>query len=206
LPNSALEVLNEREHRRLAHYILAADVLWIPMSLTLAYVLSYGLVCNRPTQGSFLIFLPPVVVTLLLWVFLFSGMKLDCFGGGWHFPPVFSQVFCRQLFDGPAAGWELSTVSGRVLSSINRDRWCRDLLPRTLQDLGAPASSAIDEVVRVLLQTYQGHRAVFLLGNGGSAALALHLVCDLGKGTAVNGRERFRVLSLTDNVPDRMGQ
>ena len=62
------------------------------MSLTLAYVLSYGLVWNRPTQGSFLIFLPPVVVTLLLWVFLFSGMKLDCFGGGWHFPPVFSQV------------------------------------------------------------------------------------------------------------------
>ena len=71
-------------------------------------------------------------------------------------------------------------------------------LSRTLQHLPHPA---IDEVARVLLQTYQEHRAVFLFGNGGSAALASHLACDLGKGTAVNGTERFRVLSLTDNVP-----
>jgi len=40
-----------------------------------------------------------------------------------------------------------------------------------------------------------------MFGNGGSAALASHLACDLGKGTAVNGIRRFRVLSLTDNIP-----
>jgi D-sedoheptulose 7-phosphate isomerase len=43
---------------------------------------------------------------------------------------------------------------------------------------------------------------VYLFGNGGSAALASHFACDLGKGTAYcNGGKRFRVLSLTDNLP-----
>jgi len=32
-------------------------------------------------------------VSLLAWLFLSSWMKLDCFGGGWRFPAVVSQVF-----------------------------------------------------------------------------------------------------------------
>jgi len=71
-------------------------------------------------------------------------------------------------------------------------------LGSTLQNL---AHGVIDEVARVLLQAYKTRAAVFLFGNGGSAALASHLACDLGKGTAIKGQERFRVLSLTDNVP-----
>ncbi len=39
------------------------------------------------------------------------------------------------------------------------------------------------------------------MGNGGSAATASHFACDLGKETVVEGRPRFRVLSLNDNVP-----
>jgi lipopolysaccharide/colanic/teichoic acid biosynthesis glycosyltransferase len=79
--------------RSLANCILAADLILIPAALALAYVFRYGLVWNGPAQGSFLIFLPLVVVSLLLWVFLSSWMKLDCFGGGWRFPAVASQVF-----------------------------------------------------------------------------------------------------------------
>ena len=44
-------------------------------------------------------------------------------------------------------------------------------------------------------------RQVFLCGNGGSAALASHLAVDLGKGCSRNRDQRFKVLSLTDNVP-----
>jgi D-sedoheptulose 7-phosphate isomerase len=61
--------------------------------------------------------------------------------------------------------------------------------------------STIDEVAHALWRAYQQNRTVFVFGNGGSAALASHSACDLGKGTAVNGNRRFRVLSLTDNVP-----
>jgi len=53
-----------------------------------------------------------------------------------------------------------------------------------------------------LVRAYEAGRVVYTFGNGGSAALASHLACDLGKGTAYcNGGKRFRVLALTDNIP-----
>ena len=59
----------------------------------------------------------------------------------------------------------------------------------------------IDQVVDVLLRAYETAGTVFLFGNGGSAALASHFACDLGKGTVNGSPKRFRVLALTDNVP-----
>ncbi len=60
----------------------------------------------------------------------------------------------------------------------------------------------IDQIAEVLLQANQSGRMVYLFGNGGSASLASHFACDLGKGTAYcNGGKRFRVLALTDNIP-----
>jgi D-sedoheptulose 7-phosphate isomerase len=63
--------------------------------------------------------------------------------------------------------------------------------------------SAVDEIIEELLLRYEQGRAVFLFGNGGSAALASHIACDLGKGTLVSGdsQTRFRVVALTDNIP-----
>jgi D-sedoheptulose 7-phosphate isomerase len=62
--------------------------------------------------------------------------------------------------------------------------------------------NGIDRIADTLLGAYDAGRTVFLCGNGGSAALASHFACDLGKGTAYcNGGKRFRVLSLTDNLP-----
>jgi D-sedoheptulose 7-phosphate isomerase len=61
--------------------------------------------------------------------------------------------------------------------------------------------AVIDCVIEALWHAYLESRTVYVFGNGGSAALASHCACDLGKGTVVNGNRRFRVLSLTDNVP-----
>jgi D-sedoheptulose 7-phosphate isomerase len=60
--------------------------------------------------------------------------------------------------------------------------------------------SVIDEVVDRLFQAYRQDCAVYVFGNGGSAALASHVACDLGKGTTSPGKRPFRVVSLTDNV------
>jgi len=60
--------------------------------------------------------------------------------------------------------------------------------------------SVIDEVVDRLFQAYRQDSTVYLFGNGGSAALASHAACDLGKGTTGPGKKPFRVVSLTDNV------
>src|SRR5437588_10211177 len=61
----------------------------------------------------------------------------------------------------------------------------------------------IERIADVLYEAYREDRRVFLFGNGGSAALASHLACDLGKGTCLAGarERRFRVLALTDNIP-----
>ncbi len=59
----------------------------------------------------------------------------------------------------------------------------------------------VDRVTDALWAAYLEGKTVYVFGNGGSAALASHCACDLGKGTTVNGNRRFRVLALTDNIP-----
>ncbi len=46
-----------------------------------------------------------------------------------------------------------------------------------------------------------GDRQIFVCGNGGSAANASHFVTDLGKGASDAIGQRFRCLSLNDNIP-----
>src|SRR5580658_7120236 len=70
-------------------------------------------------------------------------------------------------------------------------------LSGTIQKLPLPA---IDDLVRQFFGAYQAGRTIFLFGNGGSAALASHMACDLGKGTAPASGRRLRAIALTDNV------
>lgn len=64
--------------------------------------------------------------------------------------------------------------------------------------------SDIEKVAEVLLQAYKNDKTVFIFGNGGSAATASHMACDLGKGTLKNvydqSEKRLKVISLTDNI------
>lgn len=60
----------------------------------------------------------------------------------------------------------------------------------------------IAAVVALLLDTYERRSRVFIAGNGGSAATATHMACDLAKTAAGQpGRVRgFDVMSLSDNA------
>ena len=77
------------------------------------------------------------------------------------------------------------------------------------QLLGKLALDEVQNICDVLYQAYTEERAVYVFGNGGSAALASHMACDLGKGTHspnsanadIHAIKRFKVLSVTDNVP-----
>ena len=63
---------------------------------------------------------------------------------------------------------------------------------------------AVDQVLQVLAEAYQRRSQVFVIGNGGSAATASHMMNDLCKGTVGHKGDapwaRFRVIALTDNV------
>ena len=69
----------------------------------------------------------------------------------------------------------------------------RDVLARLDTEL-------VDRISEQIWQAYVQDRTVYLFGNGGSAALASHLACDLAKGAAANGRRRLRAVSLNDNL------
>lgn len=63
----------------------------------------------------------------------------------------------------------------------------------------------VSVLIGMLEMAYEDGRHVFVVGNGGSAATASHLACDLAK--TVHGSQRhaavkrFRILALTDNMP-----
>jgi D-sedoheptulose 7-phosphate isomerase len=63
---------------------------------------------------------------------------------------------------------------------------------------------SIDEIIRVIEQARDEGRQIFVIGNGGSAATASHMMNDLCKGTLGHKGDaawpRLRVIALTDNV------
>lgn len=60
--------------------------------------------------------------------------------------------------------------------------------------------SDLTRVIDTLFEAYLADRTIYTCGNGGSAANASHLACDIAKFTWVEGKRRFRCSSLCDNA------
>jgi D-sedoheptulose 7-phosphate isomerase len=63
---------------------------------------------------------------------------------------------------------------------------------------------SVEQVSHEIQRAFAGHRQIFIVGNGGSAATASHMVTDLSKGTLGQKTDatsrRPRVISLADNI------
>jgi D-sedoheptulose 7-phosphate isomerase len=74
-----------------------------------------------------------------------------------------------------------------------------------LQELQAVIEQVSQHDIRsamtLLYQAWKDGKQVFIAGNGGSASTATHFACDLAKFTSVEGKPRFRVYCLNDNIP-----
>jgi D-sedoheptulose 7-phosphate isomerase len=79
--------------------------------------------------------------------------------------------------------------------------WISDYIKRQTKTLTAIANHDVAKLIHIFYMAWQADRQIFVIGNGGSAANASHFATDLGKGTAGKMARRFRVQSLTDNVP-----
>ena len=71
-------------------------------------------------------------------------------------------------------------------------------LKRTIEEI---PMEKVERIVQMIYEAYLNNKFVFIMGNGGSASTASHFACDLGKGTICEGKPRFRVMSLNDNMP-----
>ena len=90
-------------------------------------------------------------------------------------------------------------------SGDQRTRVAGEYLGGLKDCLDALSLEEVAGVLGYLEEAYREARHVFIIGNGGSAATASHMACDLGKNILPPGGspmvQRFRVMALTDNVP-----
>src|SRR5438067_5649097 len=59
----------------------------------------------------------------------------------------------------------------------------------------------LQQVLRMLEETYYHGYRIFIMGNGGSAATASHFALDLAKNTITPRAPRLKAISLTDHIP-----
>ena len=98
-------------------------------------------------------------------------------------------------------GEEMSAHNARV--TMNRDaemRYMQSYAHCVAQTLQALPWEDLHKVASALQEARLCRAAVFVCGNGGSAATASHFVNDLNKGANAPGVPRFRAVGLTDNV------
>lgn len=60
---------------------------------------------------------------------------------------------------------------------------------------------AVAQAIATVKKVWSQDRQIFCIGNGAGAAIASHFATDLGKGASDKVARRFRVMSLTDNMP-----
>jgi D-sedoheptulose 7-phosphate isomerase len=84
------------------------------------------------------------------------------------------------------------------VDSTNKAKQYIGELKKTLDGLD---TKAVGKLADLLVGACEDGRQVFIFGNGGSAATASHLACDLNKGCSYGLEKRFKVICLNDNVP-----
>ena len=77
----------------------------------------------------------------------------------------------------------------------------QDYLRRLQTTLEILPEEKIYEVVELLHEARLSQRLVLVMGNGGSAATASHMVCDWMKNTRKKELPNLRVICLADNMP-----
>ncbi len=83
--------------RRLRSAVLIADLLWIFLSASIAYVLRYGFNGGSVNQISYQECLIASTAAMAVWTMVFMRMRLDGFSDGWEAPRVLSQVLTGML-------------------------------------------------------------------------------------------------------------
>jgi D-sedoheptulose 7-phosphate isomerase len=79
-------------------------------------------------------------------------------------------------------------------------QWIADYIRAQKAAYDAIPVDQVAQLIEELRKALKEERRIFVFGNGGSAANASHFATDLGKGASDKMGQRFRVLSLNDNV------
>jgi D-sedoheptulose 7-phosphate isomerase len=91
---------------------------------------------------------------------------------------------------------------------MNASEFGKKYVERLQKTLAALPMGELDRIAEILGAAHRDGRTIFIIGNGGSAATASHMMNDFAKGTLGHNPhkegssewKRFRVIALTDNV------
>lgn len=75
--------------------------------------------------------------------------------------------------------------------------YCESLL----STIGSIDREKVAQAIEWFKEARSAGRAIFVAGNGGSAATASHFVCDMVKGASFGKSSRFRIQALGDSIP-----
>jgi D-sedoheptulose 7-phosphate isomerase len=78
--------------------------------------------------------------------------------------------------------------------------WISEYVGQQKAALESIPAGKVEQLIELFREALKSDRQIFVLGNGGSAANASHFITDLGKGASDKVGQRFRCLSLNDNV------
>ena len=84
---------------------------------------------------------------------------------------------------------------------MDTEKFVKDYLQELEAVTKRVSQNDIRSVMALLYQAWKDGKQVFIAGNGGSASTATHFACDLAKFCAVEGKRRFKVYCLNDNIP-----
>jgi len=90
------------------------------------------------------------------------------------------------------------TFPGRKYSTIAD--YCDAYFAESVQAFASVDRSRLSEAAEILEKAYKSSNAVYACGNGGSASISNHLVCDHMKGVQTDTQLRPRVYSLSSNI------
>lgn len=98
----------------------------------------------------------------------------------------------------------LAAAAQRSLSPQNQPHpmqiWLKEYVSAQHKALDSVSLEGVERLIHTVRGAWLRDQQIFAIGNGGSAATASHFATDLGKGSSDKLPQRFRVLSLTDNV------
>lgn len=92
---------------------------------------------------------------------------------------------------------KIAEIYAKADSFSNYATLYAERLAEILQGLNG---AALTKAMEVLDAARTNRKAIYIIGNGGSAALASHLVNDMVAGAYLEGRPAFRAFSLSDNI------
>lgn len=87
------------------------------------------------------------------------------------------------------------------MSDLDFDRFTTSYYNRFARMLESFDKAPLGQVLAVFDDVAAKGGTVWICGNGGSAGIANHTVCDYSKGTHVSGVQPVRMISLAANVP-----